>query len=406
MMDYGARSPEGVWMSDVRAQGLYVCAPGYSGDECDTPFCEGEVNISWPTASISSHANHSQPYRDQLQCRWLYDTTASAANQRVTVNITSLDLEYEHDYLEIECLGVSANFSSTHIGRFTGYAPCPLRSVCMQEEGGAKQYWRGSGKEEGSEEADMCQTQRDWSWLAVQVDSSTCSLLAMKFYSDASKVASGFSARVSRGGQRVLRPFIEATITFFNHTIADMHSKTEGVLKAVARAAQVPQRDVVMSHVVGHLDTRADAQGGAGAVKVGAEQRVGRRPVDEADQHAHQHVTVTIKVLIHKTDAPEPQTWAVYHRLAYQKSPPAPPCNLSGLSSPLGPPSVLPRRHADAQNVGLEQEWEKRRTSVDDTLWIWGLDPAQLQQAGIWKESDGEGTAIIQVCTKEGVCTR
>ena len=32
---------------------------------------------------------------------------------------------------------------------------------------------------------------------------------------------------------------MEATITFFNHTIADMDNKTQGVIAAVARAAQV-----------------------------------------------------------------------------------------------------------------------------------------------------------------------
>jgi len=38
---------------DVRAQGLLVCAPGYSGETCEIAFCAGVVNITWPTADIA-----------------------------------------------------------------------------------------------------------------------------------------------------------------------------------------------------------------------------------------------------------------------------------------------------------------------------------------------------------------
>ena len=42
------------------SQGLYVCAPGYSGDDCQRPFCSGEVNLSWVDADIASHGAWSE----------------------------------------------------------------------------------------------------------------------------------------------------------------------------------------------------------------------------------------------------------------------------------------------------------------------------------------------------------
>ena len=98
---------------------------------------------------------------------------------------------------------------------------------------------------------------------------------------------------------------------------------------------QVPEMDVVMTHAVGHMNTdrawsrpgrplrarhlertclkmllfRTAIHGDKGGLTRGcageedtaaaaaaADKRVGRRPVDEADKHAHMHVTVTIQV--------------------------------------------------------------------------------------------------------------
>ena len=154
-------------------------------------------------------------------------------------------------------------------------------------------------------------------------------MLLVVFRADESKSLTGFAARFSRTSTALLRPFVEATITFYNHTIADMENKTRAVLSAVAAAAQVPERDVLITHIIAHMDTQYPrdrdafvAGSPAAADTRSADTRSGgRRPVDSGGNQAHQHVTVTVKILVHKTDAAEPTAWALYHRLAYHVRP-------------------------------------------------------------------------------------
>ena len=417
-----SQADDAVWLSRTEdAQGLLVCAPGYSGPDCTVPHCGGEVNITWTSAEIASHdANHSAQYEDGANCRWLYQVAGAAAGEEVVVNVTLLDLEFQRDLLELTCIRPTDGLlepTTELVAIFTGNAPCPAWPACMEQgegsadqPGGGHTCSHGVGDGAASSEKGMCQVQREWRWVAVQVHQSNCPVLSVRFTSDSSKSAAGFTAQMFPTTSELMRPFVEATITFFNHSIADMHNKTRAVLGAVALAAQVPERNVLMTHVVGHMDSRDWRVGSdqAESEADAADKRTGRRPVDSEGRHAHDHVTVTIKVLAHRTDAPEPMAWALYHRLALAEP-------LTGkynnTNSTRRPHRSLPRSSTaeyaysaygdsgEAPTRGGSDEaplWG-RRSAVDDTLWVWGLD-GQWAASGVWKDSEGEGTAIIEVC--------
>ena len=368
--DYGRPlHPDGSWISDVRPMGLLVCAPGYSGESCEKPYCDGYLNLTWSTAHIASHdGNHSRMYRNGTNCRWLYPVKAARPSigpnnsdlflhNLAMVNITFLDLEYQHDYLEIVCV-TQQNDTKRLVGRFSGATPCSDKSC-----------WRGGGGTECRDSRERCVAQREWKWLALQVHNSWCPWLELTFSSDNSKSARGFSAVISRQStsEPLLRPFVEATITFFNHSIADIHGKTKSILSAVARAAQVTELDVAMTQAVGHLDVRKWSVPAQSAVLTVDKKRAGRRPVQDDIEHQHRHVTVTVQVFAHKTDAPEPSAWAIYHRLARQ----------THHSSP-----VSPTPNSDDFPFGQE------------ALWVWETEGEG--QVEIWKESEGEGSTLIQ----------
>jgi len=403
-----------------RAQGLYVCAPGYSGEECDQPFCSGEVNVSWVAADIASHdRNASATYPNSASCQWNYDVSALASGEQALLNISHLDLEYHLDYLEIACADASPSegepaAANQVLARFTGNAPCPLWPSCVVQDAPGEQGCQGTERRWAAAAAEgQCLVQREWSWVALQVHRGECSLLSVTFSSDASKSASGFQARISRVEHKLLRPFVEATITVFNHTIADMDNKTRGVLAAVARAARVPERDVVMTHAVGHMNTwsQAGEEEAAATATAATDKRMGRRPVDEENEHAHMHVTVTIQVLAHKTDAPEAGVWALYHRLAFNANLPNSTAATVDSGNTTGAargaargvagavwaegaaPSHLESVAAEVSGEGLAGG-KARRSSVDDTLWVWGLGEDDI--GGVWRESDGEGCAVIE----------
>jgi hypothetical protein len=399
--------------------GLLVCAPGFSGQDCTVPSCGGEVNITWTTAEIASHdANRSSKYPDGASCRWLYQVAAAAPGAKVTVNVSLLDLEFQRDILEITCVGTdgaSLDPSTAMVGRFTGNAPCPAWPACMdgregvQEQAGADTCSHGVGDEASSGQpssAGYCLLQREWRWVAVQVHQSDCPVLSVRFTSDSSKSGAGFTAQIFPTNSQLMRPFVEATITFFNHSIADLHNKTQAVLSAVALAAQVPQRDVLLTHVVGHMNSGGWRAGEQDPHKVPG-KRDGRRPVDSEGRQAHEHVTVTIKVLAHQTDAPEPTAWALYHRLALAEPLTGKYNNSNSNRRPHRSlwNSTRVGRHSINSNwagagkgrveSGEDRAWG-RRSPVDDTLWVWALD-GQWAASGIWKDSEGDGTAIIEV---------
>ena len=247
-------------------------------------------------------------------------------------------------------------------------------------------------------------------------------MLLVVFRADESKSLTGFAARFSRTSTALLRPFVEATITFYNHTIADMENKTRAVLSAVAAAAQVPERDVLITHVIAHLDTQyprdrdAFVGGASGAADTrSADTRSGgRRPVDSGGNQAHQHVTVTVKILVHKTDAAEPTAWALYHRLAYHVRPQAlnsssTNTNTSTSTNSSGHAGGGSRRFlaggmrelASSGDDGHERGGKRKRLvlgghrrSFDDTLWGWSTDEEGAHV--MWHQSDGEGCALIE----------
>ena len=205
--------------------------------------------------------------------------------------------------------------------------------------------------------------------------------------------------------------------------------------------------------------TRQCAGGGDTAAAAAADKRVGRRPVDEDDEHAHMHVTVTIQacahgardtavaspqrnpvslssfilsvalcppyrfceldvlcalvtkiglmsnalvqIFAHKTDAPEPGVWALYHRLAFNSKLP----NSTG-DAVSGQNATTRQYDAGVHGGGVlgdaggvrnlrhgKKGWE-RRSSVDDTLWVWGL--GEDDAGGVWRESDGDGCAVVE----------
>ncbi len=258
-------------------------------------------------------------------------------------------------------------------------------------------------------------------------------MLLVVFRADESKSLTGFAARFSRTSTALLRPFVEATITFYNHTIADMENKTRAVLSAVAAAAQVPERDVLITHVIAHLDTQyprdresRDASVPLDAFVAGSPAAAdtrsadtrsgGRRPVDSGGNQAHQHVTVTVKILVHKTDAAEPTAWALYHRLAYHVRPQR--LNSSSASSNTntntstnssghaggGTRRLLTggmRELASSGDDRHERGGKRKhlvlgghRRSFDDTLWGWSTDEEGAHV--MWHLSDGEGCALIE----------
>jgi len=335
---------------------------------------------------------------------------------KVTVNVSLLDLEFQRDILEITCVGTdgaSLDPSTAMVGRFTGNAPCPAWPACMdvregvQEQAAGDTCSHGVGDEASSGQpgsAGYCLLQREWRWLAVQVHQSDCPVLSVRFTSDSSKSGAGFKAQIFPTNSQLVRPFVEATITFFNHSIADLHNKTQAVLNAVALAAQVPQRDVLLTHVVGHMNSGGWRAGEQDPHKAQA-KRDGRRPVDSEGRQAHEHVTVTIKVLAHQTDAPEPTAWALYHRLALAEPLTGKYNNTNSTRRPhrsLWNSTRVGRAGKGRVESGEDRAWG-RRSPVDDTLWVWALD-GQWAASGIWKDSEGDGTAIIEV--RESLCQR
>ena len=411
-------SPDhGSWLGRTKeAHGLLVCAPGFSGQDCTVPSCGGEVNITWTNAAIASHdANRSSNYPDGASCRWLYKVAAAAPGAMVTVNVSLLDLEFQRDILEISCVGTDA--ASLHpatamVGRFTGNAPCPAWPACMegaQDQAGGDTCSHSVGDEASHDQpgsAGYCLLQREWRWVAVQVHESDCAVLSVSFTSDSSKTGAGFTAQIFPTNSQLMRPFVEATITFFNHSIADLHNKTEAVLSAVALAAQVPQRDVLLTHVVGHMNSGRWRAGEQDSYTGRGTRDGGRRPVDAEGRQAHQHVTVTIKVLAHQTDAPAPTAWALYHRLALDEPLTGKYNNTNSTRRPHRSLwNSATGRHSMKSNwagagkgrveSGEDAAWG-RRSSVDDTLWAWALD-GQWAASGMWKDSEGDGTAIIEV---------
>ena len=103
-----------------------------------------------------------------------------------------------------------------------------------------------------------------------------------------------------------------------------------------------------------------------------------------------------VQIFAHKTDAPEPGVWALYHRLAFTSQLP----NSTGASD-ASENTTTRRSHVGVLGnaeggSGLQDRMDAwaRRSSVDDTLWIWGLGDGDA--GGVWRESDGDGCAVIE----------